>query len=133
MSKGSSGSPAPVNNTNYNANAAFGSGDQIGSTGWYCVYNGQYSGVDVTGLTKATTYNVMVVEYNGSSFSEQYLTTTGTGNPATVMTTPPPSISYSTPQIYTENVANPQLVPTSRNVGDNAYIVGNSSIWHGFS
>ncbi len=92
-----SGSPAPVDFTNYNANAAFGSGDQIGSTGWYCVYNGVASSVNVTGLTAGTTYQVMVVEYNGSSSNAAYLTSAGTGNPAalTTLSSPPVISSFS--------------------------------------
>ncbi|MBB3058875.1 cadherin-like beta sandwich domain-containing protein [Mucilaginibacter gotjawali] len=84
MFAGSSGSPAPVNNTAYNANAAFGTGDQVGSTGWYCVYNGTGNTVHITGLTKGTTYQLMVIEYNGTSGNIRYLTTQSTGNPASV-------------------------------------------------
>jgi len=86
MFAGASGSPAPVDFTAYNANAAFGSGDQIGSTGWYCVYNGMGSTVNITGLTQGTTYQVMAVEYNGTGSNTAYLTTAGAGNPAGVTT-----------------------------------------------
>jgi hypothetical protein len=41
MAKATAGSPLPVNVTSYTANASFGSGTQIGTSGWYCVYNGQ--------------------------------------------------------------------------------------------
>jgi len=84
MLAGSSGSPAPVDLTGYNANAAFGSGDQIGSSGWYCVYNGTANTVNITGLTAGTTYQVMAVEYNGTGTNVAYLTTAGAGNPAGV-------------------------------------------------
>lgn len=40
MYAGTSGSPVPVNYTTYTANTAFGTGTQIGTTGWYCIYNG---------------------------------------------------------------------------------------------
>ena len=86
MLSGTSGNAAPVDFTAYNANAAFGSGDQIGSTGWYCVYNGMGSTVNITGLTAGTTYQVMAVEYNGTGSNTAYLTTAGTGNPAGVTT-----------------------------------------------
>jgi gliding motility-associated-like protein len=82
MLAGPSGSPTPVNLTAYNANATFSSGDQIGATGWYCVYNGTGSTVNITDLTAATTYQLMVVEYNGTGSNVAYLTTAGTGNPA---------------------------------------------------
>jgi len=90
MYAGSSGSPAPVNNNAYNANAAFGLGDQIGSSGWYCVYNGTGSTVNITGLTAGATYQLMVVEYNGTASKVAYLSAAGTGNPAAVTTLPPP-------------------------------------------
>jgi hypothetical protein len=101
MYAGSSGSPAPVNSTNYNANAAFGSGDQIGSTGWYCVYNGTGSTVNVTGLAASTTYQVMAVEYNGTGSTIAYLTTAGTGNPAGVTTLTPTISTTGTPAALT--------------------------------
>ncbi|MCX7987724.1 MAG: T9SS type A sorting domain-containing protein [Bacteroidales bacterium] len=83
-----SGTPVPVNNTTYTANSVFGSGDQIGTTGWYCVYNGTGTSVSVTGLSAASFYRVMVCEYLGSSGNEQYNTNTNTTNPTVVITTP---------------------------------------------
>lgn len=75
----------PVNGTTYTANAAFGSGDQIG-TGNYVVYNGAANGVSaasgnlpVSGLTAGTTYHFAVYEYNGSGSSACY----GTANELT--------------------------------------------------
>ena len=80
----SSGSPSPVDNTTYTANTVFGSGTQISSSGWYCVYNGTGTSVTVTGLTAGTTYRTMAVEYNGTAGSEVYFTSAGTGNPNNV-------------------------------------------------
>jgi hypothetical protein len=87
MFAGATGSPIPVNNTTYTANTAFGLGTQVGTTGWYCVYNGTGTTVNITGLTARTTYQVMTVEYNGSVGNELYLSTISTGNPAGVTTT----------------------------------------------
>ncbi len=81
------GSPVPANSTTYTGIAAFGTGTQIGSTGWYCVYNGSGSSVSITGLSPKTTYRIMVVEYNGTAGSEAYLTTAGDHNPVNVITT----------------------------------------------
>jgi len=70
-------------------NSTFGQGTQIGTTGWYCVYNGLGSGlggggVQVGGLQPGTTYRVMVVSYNGYGVSlPTYLTATTSSNPAT--------------------------------------------------
>jgi hypothetical protein len=76
------GTPAPVDGTTYTADTVFGNGSQIGSTGWYCVYNGTGDSVSVTGLLEDTEYIVKVVEYNGASGSEYYQTVDSSGNPA---------------------------------------------------
>ncbi len=81
MKDASSGTASPVDNTTYTANATFSSGTQIGATGWYCVYNGTGATVDVSGISDGTTYQVHICEYNGSSGSEFYNTTSATGNP----------------------------------------------------
>ena len=78
----------PVDGTIYtNANAAFGSGTQLG-TGNYVVYVGTGNSVTVTGLTASTTYHVEIYEYNGYEGSENYLTSsTLVGNQATASVT----------------------------------------------
>jgi gliding motility-associated-like protein len=80
------GSAAPVTGTDYTANTVFGSGTQIGSTGWYCAYNGTGNLVNVTGLTPSTGYIAMVTEFNdgGLSNTAQYNTSTATNNPVTL-------------------------------------------------
>ncbi|MXV17052.1 YDG domain-containing protein [Hufsiella ginkgonis] len=77
----STGSPAPANNTTYTANTVFGSGTQIGTDGWYCIYNGTGSTVNVTGLSEGTAYRVKVVEYNGTAGLEKYSPAPGANNP----------------------------------------------------
>ena len=87
-----SGNAAPVDGTAYTANAAFGTGSQIGSTGWYCVFDGTGSpSVTVTGLSTSLSYRVMAVEYNGSGATANYLTTTATA----IRPTSPPTIRPS--------------------------------------
>ncbi len=73
MKAGSVVNSDPVDGTftTYNANAAFGSGTQIG-TGNYVVFKGSSGFVNVTGLTPGTTYYVAVYEYKGA------VNTTGT-------------------------------------------------------
>ena len=63
----------PVDGTSYTANSAFGSGSQLGS-GNYVVYSGSGSSVAVSGLSLNTGYSVAVVEFNGSSGTENYKT-----------------------------------------------------------
>ena len=55
----------PSDGISYSANTAFGSGTQIASSGFYCVYNGNQSTVSITGLTLGHRYKVYVLEYNG--------------------------------------------------------------------
>ena len=83
-----SGLASPINNTTYTASATFKSGSQIGATGWYCVYKGTGTTVLITGLTSATTYTVMVCEYNGTAGKEKYNTNTSTANPNLNITLP---------------------------------------------
>ena len=87
---GSAGTPAPVNNTTYTANTTFGSGTQIGATGWYCVYANTGNNVTISGLNPGTTYRVMVVEYNtgGGAPTPAYQTATNATNPANFTTLP---------------------------------------------
>jgi len=86
---GSSGNAAPGDNTTYTADTAFQSGTQIGSTGWYCVYNGTGTTVTVTNLTASTGYRAHVCEYNGSAGSELYNKDASTGNPTHLDSTLP--------------------------------------------
>jgi len=96
----STGSATPVNNTTYTANTVFGSGTQIASSGWYCIFNGTGTpSVTVTGLNSSTTYRVMVCEYDGAAAAEVYNTyASGTGNPANFTTL---SSGLSTPPTLT--------------------------------
>lgn len=75
------GTSSPTNNTTYTANSIFGSGSQIGVSGWYCVYNGTGTNVTVTNLSPGTEYRVMVCEYNGGAGSEVYNISSATNNP----------------------------------------------------
>lgn len=93
LKSGSAVDSDPVDGTTYTANAAFGSGTQIG-TGNYVVYNGSGSSVPVTGLTSGVTYYAAVYEYDGLSAVTNYLTTSpATGNQTTLA----PAIALSSP------------------------------------
>ena len=76
------GTPTITNGSTYSANAQFGAGSTAGS-GWYCVYNGAGTSVNVTGLRPETAYRVMIVEYNG----QNYLTTAVPGSNTSTFTT----------------------------------------------
>lgn len=73
MRQGSPVGFVPTNGTEYTANAAFGTGTDLGS-GQYVVYNGTQNNVAITNLLPATTYYFAVYEYNGSAAATTYLT-----------------------------------------------------------
>jgi len=79
---------SPANGTTYDPNVVYGIGDQIGASGWYCVYNGIGTEVTITGLTPNTLYRAMVCEYNGSPTHEVYNISSVTNNPAEVSSVP---------------------------------------------
>jgi Secretion system C-terminal sorting domain len=79
----SSGISAPVDNTTYTANTVFGLGTQIGTTGWYCIFNGtsSFNSITTTGLSANTSYSIHVVDYNGLAGFEKYFSSTDIDNP----------------------------------------------------
>jgi hypothetical protein len=79
--EGNLGTAIPVNNTTYTANTSLGSGTQIGSSGWYCVYNSTADTTTINNLKPLTDYLIQVFEYSGSAGSENYLTSHGVNNP----------------------------------------------------
>lgn len=87
MREAGSGTAPATDNTTYTANTTFGNGSQIGTSGWYCVYNGEASSpaavttIQVTGLSPATTYRIHAVDYNGAAGSEKYNVSAVTDNP----------------------------------------------------
>jgi gliding motility-associated-like protein len=74
INKTNSGAPLPAN-VYYSPNNRYTSGNQIGTTGWYCIYNGTGTTVNVVGLASAQTYRVAVVEYSGTIAAPKYLAT----------------------------------------------------------
>ncbi|SHF48702.1 MBG domain-containing protein, partial [Pedobacter caeni] len=117
----------PVDGMVYSGNVVFGSGNQIGSSGWYCVYNGNGSSVNVSGLTEGNTYGVMVIEYNNTG-SPQYLSGSSPGNPGYVfIPQQSPAISYHTPQGYVQGKAITNLIPVNSGGAVPAYNYGEQS------
>jgi gliding motility-associated-like protein len=72
IANSTTGAPAPAN-VYYSANTRFRSGNQIGTSGWYCIYNGTGSTVNIIGLTSGQNYRVAAVEYDGTLASPQYI------------------------------------------------------------
>ena len=89
---------APADGTEYTVGQFTGGGNRV-------VFSGTGSGpITVTGLVGGTSYDVQVYEFNGSAGSNNYLTTTATGNPASATTT---GISPNLTQINFTSVATP--------------------------
>lgn len=89
IAKQGNGFPAPASGVTYSANTKFAGGNQIGSTGWYCVYNGTGSSVNISNLLEGQTYRVAVIEYNGTAGTQTYLTSSGAPANVTTLLTPP--------------------------------------------
>lgn len=87
--------PAPVDRTTYSVSSSFGSGSQIGTSGWYAVATGTGTSATVTGLAQNTAYRVTAVEYsnNATDGAEVYQIATATGNPLNFTTPAPVAIT----------------------------------------
>ncbi|MHC1704744.1 MAG: FG-GAP-like repeat-containing protein [Tenuifilaceae bacterium] len=70
--KGTSGFATPASNTSYFADNKFEDGDQIGTTGWFCVYNGRAESAIISGLLPGDEYMFEVMEYIGTNGQQIY-------------------------------------------------------------
>ncbi len=124
VKQATTGTAAPADNTTYPANTAFGTvGTEIGTSGWFCVYNGTGNSVSITNLTATTDYIVHVCEYNGVPGSELYNSAAATtGNPATQTT----GASLS-PPIVTSPTAT-SITTTTATLGGNITSDGGDAI-----
>ena len=95
IKEGNSGYPMPINNNSYIADTVFGSGSQIGSSGWYCVYNDTGTTVMVNGLNLNTVYRIMVLEVSDSSGIEIYVTDSAYNNPVNQLSGSLPVAAFS--------------------------------------
>ena len=92
MRKGSPVNFVPASATNYVANAAFGSGTDLGD-GQYIVYNSTGNSVDLTNLEPSTVYHFAVYEYNGTSDLVRYLTSSTLTAAVSTLTAPTAGVS----------------------------------------
>ena len=104
--EGTASNAVPVEYSSYTANSTFKSGTQVGTSGWYCVYNSTGTSVAITGLTLGTDYVVQAFEYNGAATYERYNTTTATNNPNSQRTLGPPVITSVSPSSGSVNGGN---------------------------
>ena len=92
----------PTNGSTYTADAAFGSGNEIG-TGNYVVYVGTGTSVDLTSLSNSTTYHLAIYEYETGNSCNLYnltqltgnFTTTGASNNDPVISAPNSGSAYT--------------------------------------
>ena len=90
----------PTDGVSYTASTTFGTGTQIGTSGYFCVYNGTGTSVaSIASLTAGTNYSVYVLEYNGikGQSDENYLCTVLNATPTSLsnFTTVPSVASVS--------------------------------------
>jgi PKD repeat protein len=71
----------PVNGEIYLPEPYFGNGDRIGTSGWYCLYNGKSDSATIYGLNPGYSYDLQVVEYIEIGGLPRYFSTSGQGNP----------------------------------------------------
>lgn len=82
----------PTDGTAYTASANWSSkGTQLGTSGYYCIYDGTGSSVAMTNLASGVVYYVQAFEYNNdvsvTAASINYFTATATNNPNSQVTT----------------------------------------------
>lgn len=100
VKQGTDGFPEPVDNFSYSANANFGTGSQIGGSGWFCVYLGTDSTVTIYKLNGQTAYKTMVISLNGNEGEEKYLRQTTKDNPITFTTLCDPDFYGILPDVH---------------------------------
>ncbi len=88
----------PVDAITYSPMTTYGTGAEIG-TGNFTVYNGTGNNVTISGLSPATTYYVAIYDFNGSSGTENYNTTSSATANRTTLNSP---VGW---QIYDTNTA----------------------------
>ena len=101
--KASSGSITnPTDGSAYTASSNWSSkGTQLGTSGYYCVYNGTGNSVSLTNLATSTAYYFQVFEYNSDNNTTptaatiNYYTATSTGNPNNQTTSSPSNPSLA--------------------------------------
>lgn len=75
MAEGNKQVEFPINNMQYIANNMFSLGDQLNTSGWYCVYNDTSNHVTVSNLKESTDYSIVIMESTENSGNILYNTT----------------------------------------------------------
>jgi hypothetical protein len=80
-------SSQPSNGIDYNANAVFGTGQQL-NPGEYVVFDDNFNAATISGLNPATTYSFKIFEYDGTGVNTVYLTSASASGTATTVSRP---------------------------------------------
>lgn len=129
VKQGSGTITAPTDGVKYTASANWNSkGTQLGTSGYYCVYDGTGTSVSLTNLTAATSYYVYVYEYNSdntpTASTINYYNTALTGNQTTASNAP------NNPNTFTATTASASqinLAATANAASDNIVVVYNAT------
>lgn len=102
----------PVDYTEYTASTDWTTpGSQLGTSGYYCIYNGNSSSVSVTNLTANKTYYVYIYEYNGvSSLANYYTANPLNGSQITANNSQNPAVSTGSPIVSVGNNSGVQQI-----------------------
>lgn len=105
--------PAQMN-TSYQANAEFGKGSEINTSGWYCLYNGVDSSVTITGIKPVVNYKIAVAEYNVAILKdEKYNVQENASNPL-IQKTPKCTQTIFFDVLPVENYGDPPFDPEGK-------------------
>jgi PKD repeat protein len=77
------GRAKPVDGITYHSEPYFGYGDKIGSTDWYCMYDGSADSTIIYGMDEGQSYDIQVIEYIEVNGLPVYFKTIGNANPGT--------------------------------------------------
>lgn len=104
VSKGELTAPSIANNYTPIADSIHGAGSKIGTTAWYCVYNGSGNQVKVTGLSLNQKYSVVVYDYDGAVGEETYITSSSTENYKVIQVDPLVQVSDLTSEVRVDSI-----------------------------
>lgn len=95
-------SALPINGTDYIASTNFGLGNEI-STGQFVVFKGNGNGFTLSGLIPNSIYYIAIFEFNGSSFTTEYLTSAFLSGSRSTLSAPTTQVSNFTISNVTGN------------------------------